>query len=138
MRRVSIALMLVVILSLAPATAFAAPAQHHGYCHPVGFGDTVFSIARYYGVDPWALASYNGLANANYIRAGVDCLVIPWDGYYPGPGCWYGSGHWVQPGENLYRISLRYGVSMWSLAAANGLYNLNYIRAGSCLNVPPW
>jgi LysM repeat protein len=129
--------MLVVILSLAPATAFAAPAEHHGYCHPVRFGETVFSIARYHGVNPWALAQANGLANPNYIRAGVDCLVIPWGGYHGG-SCWYGRGHWVQPGENLYRIAMRYGVSAWSLAAANGIYDLNYIQAGSCLNVPPW
>ncbi len=29
--------------------------------------------------------------------------------------------HTVQPGENLFRISLRYGVSMAAIAARNGI-----------------
>ncbi len=42
----------------------------------------------------------------------------------------------VQPGDNLYRISLRYGVSYYTLAAMNGLSNFNYIYAGMVLRVP--
>lgn len=41
--------------------------------------------------------------------------------------------HVVQPGENLYRISLRYGVSMPELAAANGIANVNCLYAGQRL-----
>jgi hypothetical protein len=39
-------------------------------------------------------------------------------------------------GENLFRISLRYRVSMWAIAEANGIHNLNYIRAGQVLCIP--
>jgi LysM repeat protein len=50
------------------------------------------------------------------------------------PACrWY---HTVAPCENLYRISLRYGVSMWAIAEANGILNLNCIRAGQVLCIP--
>ncbi|HLA44321.1 MAG TPA: LysM domain-containing protein, partial [Aggregatilineales bacterium] len=31
--------------------------------------------------------------------------------------------HVVQPGENLYRIALRYGVSVQAIAQANGIAN---------------
>lgn len=44
--------------------------------------------------------------------------------------------HIVQPGENLYRISLLYNVSMWSIAQANGILNLNRIYAGQRLVIP--
>ena len=41
--------------------------------------------------------------------------------------------HTVQAGENLYRISLRYGVSMQNIASANSLSNLNLIFVGQQL-----
>jgi LysM repeat protein len=44
--------------------------------------------------------------------------------------------HVVQWGENLYRIALRYGTSIWAIAQANGLWNINYIRAGQVLLIP--
>lgn len=44
--------------------------------------------------------------------------------------------HVVQPGENLYRISLRYNVSMAAIAQANGITNFNLIFAGSQLLIP--
>lgn len=44
--------------------------------------------------------------------------------------------HVVQRGENLYRIGLRYGVSLWSIAQANGITNVNLIRTGQVLLIP--
>ena len=42
----------------------------------------------------------------------------------------------VQPGDNLYRISLRLGVSMYALMQANGLSNPNRIYVGQVLCTP--
>jgi len=42
----------------------------------------------------------------------------------------------VQPGQTLYSIASAYGVSVWSVACANGLYNPNYIYAGMVLYIP--
>ncbi|MGB8646100.1 MAG: LysM peptidoglycan-binding domain-containing protein [Anaerolineae bacterium] len=42
----------------------------------------------------------------------------------------------VQPGQTLYSIAAHYGVSVWSVACANGLYNPNYIYAGMTLYIP--
>lgn len=49
-------------------------------------------------------------------------------------GCAY--YHVVQPGENLYRIGLRYGVHYTTIAAVNGI-NPNVIYAGQTLCIPP-
>jgi len=44
--------------------------------------------------------------------------------------------HTVQPGENLYRIALRYGLTTHTLAAANSISNPNAIYAGQRLTIP--
>lgn len=44
--------------------------------------------------------------------------------------------HTVAPGENLYRIGLKYGMSWVTLAAYNNLPNANYIRVGQVLQIP--
>jgi LysM repeat protein len=50
-----------------------------GMAHLVRFGETLFSIARMYRVNPWTIARANGLFNPNLIFAGqVLCI--------PGPG----------------------------------------------------
>jgi LysM repeat protein len=41
----------------------------------------------------------------------------------------------VQPGDNLYRIALRYGTSYTALASLNGLSNPNWIYWGMVLCV---
>jgi LysM repeat protein len=47
-------------------------------------------------------------------------------------GCVY----WVRPGDNLFRIGLRYGVSYQYLVILNGIPNPNLIFAGTSLSVP--
>lgn len=42
----------------------------------------------------------------------------------------------VQPGDNLYRISLRFGVSIAAIAQANGITNQNLIFTGQTLQIP--
>ncbi|MGJ3241228.1 MAG: LysM peptidoglycan-binding domain-containing protein [Anaerolineae bacterium] len=44
--------------------------------------------------------------------------------------------HVVQAGENLYRISLRYNVTLGALAQANGIANPNLIFVGQQLIIP--
>jgi LysM repeat protein len=44
--------------------------------------------------------------------------------------------HTVQYGETLTSIAHKYGVSVYSIAQANGLYNLNLIYAGQVLLIP--
>ncbi|WP_456413304.1 peptidoglycan DD-metalloendopeptidase family protein [Oceanithermus profundus] len=44
--------------------------------------------------------------------------------------------HVVRPGETLYRIARTYGVPLEALAAANGIEDVNRIRAGQRLVIP--
>jgi LysM repeat protein len=44
--------------------------------------------------------------------------------------------HIVQPGENLFRIALRYGTTVDAIVAANGLTNARKIYAGQRLVIP--
>ena len=46
------------------------------------------------------------------------------------------SVHVVRPGENLFRIALRYGVTVDALAAINGLSNVSRIYVGQRLAIP--
>lgn len=56
----------------------------------------------------------------------------PTQGLTGGFGCTYV----VRPGDNLYRIGLRYSVSPYTLAAVNHLANMNYVFVGMVLRVP--
>ena len=44
--------------------------------HTVQYGETLYSIGRYYGVDPHQLANANGLYNPDHIYAGQK-LTVP-------------------------------------------------------------
>lgn len=44
--------------------------------------------------------------------------------------------HQVLRGQNLFRISLRYGVNMYTIAAANGIADVSRIYAGQTLYIP--
>ena len=118
-----------------------------GY-HTVRSKETLYCIARAYGVDPKAIARRNNILNPSLIYAGTR-LAIPNAPYTLPPGrvclrqfepgtivptC--RSYHTVAMGENLYRISLRYGVSMWAIAEANHITNLSLIFVGQVLCIP--
>ncbi|MCB0215719.1 MAG: LysM peptidoglycan-binding domain-containing protein [Chloroflexi bacterium] len=131
------------------ATVEASPVQNGYTTHVVAMGETLYSIARMYGVSPQAIAAENGLVNPNYIYAGQS-LVIPGSygpGYNRPPAQQPGAGgglHRVMLGETLYSIAAQYGTTVSALLAANDLANPNYIYAGQQLRIPggapsgPW
>jgi LysM repeat protein len=115
--------------------------------HVVRPGETLYAIGRAYAVRPGTIATCNGIINPSLIRPNttLDIPNAPWDPVPPGPTARRQFGavepscrfyHTVMWGENLFRISLRYRVSMWAIAEANGIHNLNYIRAGQVLCIP--
>jgi len=44
--------------------------------------------------------------------------------------------HYVRWGENLTNIAWRYGTTVWAIANANGIANINRIYAGQWLRIP--
>ena len=123
----------VLVFSVGFAPVSAAPAElANPAWHWVRPGETVFSIGRLYGVNPWTISAANGLANPNWIYAGQH-LYIPAGNGYP-PPC--GSYYWAKLGDTRHSIGRGYSVSPWSIASANGIYNLNRIYAGQRLYIP--
>ncbi len=131
--RAKIAILLVVVL-----VAFVLPTAAHaqGQIHYVQRGDTLYSIARWYGTSVTAIMNANGLSNPNFIWVGQR-LVIPGGGSSGGSGGSSGSGggsvHVVRWGETMYSIARRYGTSVQAIMNANGLSNPNFIYAGQRL-----
>ena len=56
----------------------------------------------------------------------------------PGAALAQGNGqtHVVQPGENLFRIALKYGVSVSALSSVNGIVNPTMVYVGQTLIIP--
>jgi LysM repeat protein len=123
--------------------------------HIVRSGENLFCIARAYGVEPWAIVDYNVLGGPNSVETGQEVVVpnvygslppgrtcppqfeMPAPGFWPypsPPGCRY--SHTVVAGENLYRISLRYGVSMYAIAQGNGITDFDSTLEGQILCIP--
>lgn len=44
--------------------------------------------------------------------------------------------HTVQPGDTLYRLALRYGTTIYAIAQANYIANINFIYVGQKLIIP--
>lgn len=101
--------------------------------HVVQRGENLFRIALRYNTTVQAIAAANGIRNPQLIYVGQK-LTIPRGGTTPPPG---GSRtHVVQPGENLFRISLRYGTTPQAIAVANNLPNIHLIYVGQVLHIP--
>lgn len=113
----------------------AAQSQEGNVVHVVAWGDTLFSIARRYGTSVDALCAINGLADPAHIYVGQK-LNIPAVSLAPSAPVTAGATHTVQPGENLYRIALRYGVTVQALSECNNIYNPDHLFAGQKLIIP--
>ena len=103
-------------------------------------GDTLSHIAANYNVTVATLAQLNGIVNPDLIRIGQVLAVpagsAPAPAQPPAPAPTTPRTHVVQRGENLFRISLRYGVSYQELARVNNIANADRIFAGQVLTIP--
>jgi LysM repeat protein len=105
--------------------------------HIVQRGENLFRIALRYGTTVQAIASANGIANPARIYVGQK-LVISTSGCQPPQMPMSATTYVVQPGENLFRIALRYNLSYMYLAHYNGIANPSCIYAGQVLRIPPY
>lgn len=121
------------IAALAPVTAFAAQ------LHTIAPGETLSSIAAFYGVDMHAIAARNGIADVNLIYAG-ESLTIP--GPDDPPAATDEPAAAPQPvtytvveGDTLAKIAARYELSVLGLATLNGLADPDFIVIGQVLTI---
>ncbi|MGB9592704.1 MAG: LysM peptidoglycan-binding domain-containing protein [Anaerolineae bacterium] len=112
-----------------PPTATPAPtATPVPVQHVVQWGDTVYSLARRYGTTVEAIAQANNLPPNYLIKVG-QVLIIPGtpvsaDVYV------------VKPGDTLYSIATRYGISWQTLASVNRILNPSLLQVGQRLIIP--
>lgn len=136
----ALVLMLSLLVAMMPTAVQAAPAsseqavedRYGGHYYYVRYGDTLLKIAQRFGVGWRAIANANGLANPNRIYVGQR-LYIPTGSGYPSGCVTY---HWVQYGDTASEIAVHYGISIYALARANGITNLNRIYVGQRLCIP--
>lgn len=86
-----------------------------------------------------------GWVNSRLISTTISIFSLPLDSSVtpapvpvpqPVPQPTYYRTHVVQAGENLFRISLNYGVNMYAVAQLNGITNLTLIYVGQVLLIP--
>jgi murein DD-endopeptidase MepM/ murein hydrolase activator NlpD len=144
-RRFSRAALALALLALALPRAAAAQAAYH----ILEKGETLFSVARAYGIKPEVLAKANSIDDPSRIRAGVK-LLIPGVKDTPGADAPDGSTasagpaaastvpmkHKVAKGDTLFSIARTYSVSLESLRAANRLGPNSLIKSGDTLSIP--
>lgn len=90
-------------------------------------GDTLASIAQRFNTTLQNLVNLNGIQNINRVLVG-QVLRVP----AAPPQV---SHYTVMPGDTLFRIALRFGVSVNSLQVNNGIVNPNRIFAGQVLRI---
>jgi LysM repeat protein len=102
-------------------------------------GDNLFRIGLRYGLTAQQIASANNLSSVSQIVVGQR-LIIPAPGAASAPA--YSPASTAQSyyvigaGEGLYRIALRYSVSVQALAAANSITNVSQVYVGQRLVIP--
>jgi membrane-bound lytic murein transglycosylase D len=110
--------------------------------HPVRRGDTLSVIGKRYGASVQAIMSANNISDPRRLRPGQVLIVPLSPGYkprYETPADSYTQGeklvHTVRRGDSLYKIALRYGTSVNSIAAWNKMDVYKPIHPGDKLTV---
>ena len=134
MRQVVIAILIASIVFI-PAVARADSPTH-----VVAYGETLYSIARQYGITPQALADANGITAQSWVYAGQR-LIIPGSALaasvsvasaQTSPGGMYT----VRAGDTLYSVSRQFGVSVDEIAQANDIPPNGFLYTGWQLKIP--
>ncbi|MDK2918959.1 MAG: spore germination protein [Candidatus Petromonas sp.] len=95
--------------------------------HVVRPGESVYSIARQYGVSPSKIIEDNELENPAQLTVGQTLVILEGT-----------RQHRVAPGESLYSIGRRYGVRVSDILEANpDITDPLQIVPGQIINIPP-
>jgi LysM repeat protein len=118
-----------------PATSTPTPVAAGETTHTVQPGENLFRIALRYNTTVEAIASANGIANPALIYVGQQLTISSSGGQQPAPAPG-GTTYVVQPGDNLFRIALRYNMSYITLAQYNNIANPASIYVGQVIHIP--
>ena len=106
-----------------------------GQNYTVQVGDTIYSIARKFGVAPAELMAANPGLNGNNLMAGI-LICVPAPAMMP---CPTGSmSYTVVGGDTLTSIAERFSVSVYSLTVANPGFSPENLTPGTRLCIAPF
>ena len=117
-------------------TAAPTPATH-----TVRSGETVWGIARTYGLRSADLVSWNGLGADALIRPGQVLRLTPASPapsatpVIPAPAAPSAQTHTVVAGDTISRIAAKYGTTIDAVLAANGLSRSSIIYPGQKIRI---
>jgi murein DD-endopeptidase MepM/ murein hydrolase activator NlpD len=108
--------------------------------HVVKSGETIYGLAREYGVKVEEILFINGIDDARKIQSGqrlripaTPAMVPPIN---PDPDAPAVVLHRAQKGETLFGISRQYGLSLQQLRTINGLSEAYVLKSGDVLKIP--
>jgi LysM repeat protein len=103
-----------------------APERTEIIKYTVKTGDTIGSIAQYFGISVNTVLWENGLSSKSYIKPGNILSILPTSGVT----------YKVARGDNLASIANKQGVSAEEIMKMNNLANANQVRIGQSLIIP--
>ncbi|MCI0475927.1 MAG: LysM peptidoglycan-binding domain-containing protein, partial [Anaerolineales bacterium] len=104
--------------------------------HTVAWGETLYSIARAYGVTPQAIASANGINVNSWVYAGTR-LTIPTSQRDDNVAPTTPSGYYsARAGDTLFSIAARFGTTTDAISSANNLPSNGILYVGWSLKIP--
>jgi murein DD-endopeptidase MepM/ murein hydrolase activator NlpD len=108
--------------------------------HVVKSGETIYGLAREYGVKVEEILFINGIDDARKIQSGqrlripaTPAMVPPIN---PDPSAPAVVLHRAQKGETLFGISRQYGISLQELRTVNSLSETYVLKSGDVLKIP--
>ncbi len=110
-------------------THTTVPVQPHCIYYRVKPGDTLWGIAKMYHTTISEIVRLNGISNPNLIYVNEE-LKLPCTGDNS-----HLTRYVVRPGDTLWAISKRYGVSISRIVKINNIQNSNLIYPGQVLEI---
>ena len=103
----------------------------------VSKGDTLSSIAKRFGISLADLQKLNNIANPDQIAVGQK-LRVPTSATGSSATSTSGQGktYVVQQGDTLFKIALRFGITVAALQSANNISDPNKVYPGQVLKIP--
>ena len=96
-------------------------------------GDTLFALAREFNVTVAAIVTANPFIDPDNLRVGQEiCMPLQ----APFPPCPEENFYTIQPGDTLFNIARRFGISLDDLREANPLLDPQQLRVGDVICLP--
>lgn len=112
------------------------------YQYRVKSGDTLYALAKHYGVTVQSILNYNEGLRPETLKIGKTILIPAlksvemYAGKHSGQTSNFDGRHTIQSGDTLWSLALKYSVSVELLAQKNNLMVNSVLKLGNTLKVP--